>query len=332
MLLLQGDDGAREKVSEGRMRGLEIYSPHPNPLPEERERMQWEFEQQQRSDVDIHIRTESGERSAASRRRPLHQFRNAALFAFAGSIVANVMILTVFGIPLAMGWHFGLGWLCLAWAVLGVGPPPVRAAVGSLVWLVGLVPLLPVAISDYGFGTYGETLAAISFIAVPTYIVFWIFRSFCGGFKNNNPSNPVSAETVRSNQITLKYLFCLTSICAVLIGVATPVAPILFQPGNTNFLMSLLFVPGVLFLPMLFRGKKGRGSNAFKHLLLHCSMTVPGVLASLYFFWSDPGDALLLAFLFLLIFFAAGATVIGGLTLLDDWGYRIGQRKENPQS
>ena len=38
MLLLRSNIVAREKVAEGRMRGLKLLSPHPNPLPEERER------------------------------------------------------------------------------------------------------------------------------------------------------------------------------------------------------------------------------------------------------------------------------------------------------
>ena len=254
------------------------------------------------------------------------QLRMAAVFAFVGSLAANVMILTFFGIPFAMGWHLGVGWLCVAWAALGTGTLTNRTVSAMLVWAAGLAPLIPVVLFEFEYDSPSQNWLLLALITLPLYVVFWFYRRICGSYVNATLHSLNREEHLRTNQTSLFNLFSTTTLCAILLAAAVPLVTAILGPDHIEYLWALLSIPGMFLLPLLtkvgHRSKKNRFGSPIGYLVSLSAMGTVGVFAGMLVS-VDSSNALFLALIALLVFFTVGATVTLGLTLLHDWGYKI---------
>ena len=193
--------------------------------------------------------------------RKLGLFKFSLLVAFCGSMAANVLFLSFFCIPIAIGWHFSLLWLCLAWAVLGAERFLIRTSAALSVWAAGAFPILCWVLAPESplrelFNPHhGPSLLDGLFVAsVPGYLTLWLFRTFRGSFVlRANRKSLAFCPSKTKMQLSVFELMCLTMLCCAMLLIAPAiVASALKFIGTKEYIWPGLATVGVVALfPLL---------------------------------------------------------------------------------
>lgn len=263
------------------------------------------------------------------------RYANLLWFSFGGSLVADVLIMTFFGIPFAIGWHVALLWLCLAWSVLGTGSLTHRTGAAFLVWVAGVLPIAPMfwylSLNDPHWLSH-ESLTFMA-IAIPTYLAFWCYRTFRGRFIKIEPGQmkkKSEPEVGLTSSISTRDWFQLTALCSIPLAIIPSTAALVLETRGFELLMlGILVVPSAFLLPMIDLTcgvENSHTFNGFKYLLKLCA-AIAFVSIGMFTVWSkgDFGAALFAALLPLLVYFSTGGFILLGLSTLIDRRYRFGR-------
>jgi hypothetical protein len=271
-----------------------------------------------------------------NRQQKLSLFKLSLIVAFCGSVAANMLIIGFFCFPIAIGWHFAIFWLCLAWAVLGAERFLIRTSAALLVWVVGTLPILwwqEMLNPDTGPSLLNGLWVAL----VPSYLALWLFRAFQGNFtlRSNQASFSVDPTTTKM-QLSVFELLSLTMLCGVLLVIVPAIAASVLEFERTvEFVWPGLAMVGVVALFPLIQMTCLDDAKSLKRPFLYLLVVSFGLVALLLtplllvlgpFF--QPADAstlfIVFALLPLLSFSSAGAFVIVGLIVIRDHQYRVG--------
>ena len=253
----------------------------------------------------------------------------AMLFAFSGSLLADVMYLLFFTIPFAIGWYLALFWCCAAWVAFGPGAFIKRWGAAALVCGAGLLPGIPVASAWFPHEvTLNKIAAELVCILAPSFVVVSIARWMTGRILVlKNPTLTQNGEIPLREKATLKDMFfLLTMACfaAYIVSLQYSLEQILNQKLVAGFVLVIFSMALVPILHFAFLAPGNRLGHAFRYLLLSCVGVLVILIVAAVIYGGVSGMAIFGPITLILIYFSAGGAVITWISWICDQRYTLG--------